>query len=99
MRPILRLAVLSLLVASTPLQVRASGKPVPDEVAAIRLAEKVMISTYGRKQIDSERPLTAKLDGNVWIVTGYLPREFDGGVAEVRIDKRNGRILRVTHGK
>jgi len=33
------------------------------------------------------------------VVDGYLPPESDGGVAEVKIDKRNGRIIGVTHGK
>jgi hypothetical protein len=72
---------------------------VPDEATAIRVAEKALISIYGRKQIESERPFTAKLNGNVWEVTGYLPPGWDGGVAQIWIDKRNGRILRYIHGK
>ncbi len=72
---------------------------VPDEASAVKLAEKVLMSTYGRKQIESERPFTARLNGNVWAVYGYLPPDWVGGVAEVKIDKRNGRIFSVTHGK
>jgi hypothetical protein len=99
MRRVLRVAMLSLVVALAPLQVCATGHPVADEAAAIRLAEKVMVSTYGGKQIESEKPLSAKLEGNVWIVSGSMPQLDLGGVAEVRIDRRNGRILRVVHGK
>ena len=99
MRRVLQVAMLSLVVALASLRVGASDHPVPDEAGAIRVAEKVMISTYGKNQIDSERPLTAKLDGNIWIVSGTLPSGWVGGVAEVRIDKGDGRILHVTHGK
>jgi hypothetical protein len=99
MRTVLRIAVLSLAVGSTALTSQACNHPVPDEASAVRVAEKVLIPIYGRKQIESERPFTAKLHGNVWVVDGYLPPESDGGVAEVKIDKRNGRIIGVTHGK
>ena len=99
MRRFLRIAMLFLVVDSVALLSYASGHPVPDETTAVRVAEKVLIPIYGRKHIESERPFTAKLNGNVWTVYGYLPPGWDGGVAEVEIDKRNGRILRVTHGK
>ncbi len=78
--------------------IAASGF-VPDEATAVRVAEAILIPIYGQTKIESERPFTAKLNGNVWTVTGHLPPGVDGGVAEVRIDKRDGRILRVTHAK
>jgi hypothetical protein len=77
----------------------ATNDAVPDKASAVRVAEKVLIPIYGLKQIESERPFTAKLQGEVWVVDGYLPPGWDGGVAEVKIDKRNGHILGVTHGK
>ncbi len=72
---------------------------VPDEITATRVAEAILIPIYGQSQVESERPYSAKLTGNVWKVIGHLPAGVDGGVAEVSIDKRDGRILRVTHGK
>ncbi len=72
---------------------------VPDEVTAIRIAEAVLIPIYGQKKVGSERPFSAKLTKGVWKVEGYLPEGASGGVAEVRIDKRDGRILHVIHGK
>lgn len=72
---------------------------VPDEVTAVRVAEAILIPIYGQTTVEGERPFTAKLTGNVWKVTGYLPPGVDGGVAEAWIDRRDGRILRVTHGK
>jgi hypothetical protein len=78
--------------------VPASGF-VPDEATAVHVAEAILIPIYGQSKVESERPFTAKLTGNVWTVTGHLPAGVDGGVAEVRIDKRDSRVLRVTHGK
>jgi hypothetical protein len=99
MRSSMRIAVLSFIMGLMTLAAYARGYPVPDEVTAIRVAEKVLIPIYGRKHIESERPFTAVVNENVWTVYGHLPPGWDGGVAEVKIDKRNGKILRITHGK
>ena len=71
---------------------------VPDEKTAIRIAEAVLTPIYGERQIESERPFIATLRGDVWAVTGYLPPGTLGGVAEIRISKKSGKILSVTHG-
>jgi len=85
----------------------ASGY-VPDSKTAVKIAEAVLIPVYGEKQIESERPFTAKLEKGLWTVTGTL-RCPDGkggtttlclgGVAEVRISKDDARILYMMHGK
>ena len=73
---------------------------VPNEKTAIAVAEAVLIPIYGEKQIVSERPFHASLSAKgVWTVTGSLPEGWDGGVAVVCIDRQNGRILYVMHGK
>lgn len=74
-------------------------QPVPDATAAVALAEKRLIPIYGKKQIESERPFTAKLESGVWHVCGYLPPEADGGVAEIWINMRTGKVLKVRHCK
>jgi hypothetical protein len=72
---------------------------VPDQITAVRIAEAILGPIYGQHKIESERPFTAILTGATWKVEGYLPPGVDGGVAEVWINKRDGRILRVSHGK
>lgn len=77
---------------------------VPDQATAIRVAEAVLIPIYGEKKVISERPFTAILNGDVWTVSGNLPKAEPGeivmgGVASVRLSKRNGCILSVGHGK
>jgi hypothetical protein len=72
---------------------------VPSNDTAIKIAEAILIPIYGEAQINSERPFKAEIDGDVWIVTGTLPQGVVGGVATVRISRRDGKILSVTHGK
>jgi hypothetical protein len=81
---------------------------VPDSTAAVRVAEAVLNPVYGKKQIESERPFTTRLNGNVWTVYGTLncldsegrkSGECVGGVAEVRLSKSDAQILYMCHGK
>jgi hypothetical protein len=73
---------------------------VPDALTAVRIAEAVLQPVYGRELIGRQRPLIARLEGNVWVVEGTLPRGATlGGVAEVRIAKSNAAILHMSHGK
>jgi hypothetical protein len=89
----------ALVHASDPPVHKPKEGYVPDERTAIRIAEAILVPIYGAEQIKSELPLSAKLRDDVWVVTGNLPAGADGGVAEVRISKRTGEILGVTHGK
>jgi hypothetical protein len=72
---------------------------VPDEATAIKIAEAVLIPIYGREQIEGERPFKATLNSDVWVVTGSLQAGRVGGVAVVKISKKDARVLAVTHGK
>ena len=73
---------------------------VPTGDAAIEIARAVAVARYGEAVIQREEPLTAKLDErNNWIVTGTMPRGSVGGVVEVEIARRDGRVLRMVHGQ
>ena len=72
---------------------------VPDAKTATRIAVAVWSPIYGDKQIQSEKPYHASLKHGTWTVTGSLPVGFVGGVALAEISKKDGRVLRVIHGK
>ncbi len=76
---------------------------VPDEATAVKIAEAVLVPIYGEKQIESERPFHAELNGDVWTITGtfHCPvgRICAGGVAEIQLSATDARILSVRHGK
>jgi hypothetical protein len=71
---------------------------VPDERTAVAIAEAILIPIYGKEQIDSEKPLTAKLKDGIWTVQGSLPKGWDGGVAIIKLAKQDARIIHVMHG-
>lgn len=75
---------------------------IPTATVAIAVAEAVLIPVYGRKQIASERPFKAELSGGVWDVNGSLHCEppespCPGGTAQVKISRKTGEILFMTH--
>lgn len=72
---------------------------VPDAVTAIKIAMAVLIPIYGEQTIESEHPFTATLSKEVWTIAGSVPKGQVGGVAEIRISKTSGRVLRVVHSK
>jgi len=86
-----------LLLLTTCLSTKAWSKPVQDQSAALRIAYRVLCEIYGKKQTDSELPLEAKLEGHAWYVCGHLPIGSVGGVAEIWINQKNGRVLKVRH--
>ena len=79
--------------------VKPAAGLVPDAGTAIAIAEAVSLPVYGKTQIDSEKPLRATLQKDVWLVTGTLHGQTKGGVVEVEISREDGRILRLSHGK
>jgi len=72
---------------------------VPDVATAIRIAEAVWEPIYGADKVQKKRPFKATLKGGVWTVTGSLPEGVIGGVPLAEIRKKDGCILRVSHGK
>ncbi len=72
---------------------------VPDAATAIRIAVAVWEPIYGREHIAQKRPFHAKLKDGVWTIEGSLPGGWNGGVPEADISQKDGRILRISHGK
>lgn len=71
---------------------------VPDEATAAAIGEAVAVAQYGREQIAKEEPFHARLYGDVWLVHGTIhPRGVLGGTTVIKIGKKDGRILFLTH--
>ena len=71
---------------------------VPNKTTAIKIAEAVWLPIYG-ESIYKKRPYTVKLKNGVWIIEGTLPSASKGGVPYIEIQKADGKILKVIHGK
>ena len=71
---------------------------VPNKTTAIKIAEAIWLPIYGER-IYKKKPYTVKLENGVWIIEGTLPRNSKGGVPYIEIQKTDGKILKVMHGK
>jgi hypothetical protein len=90
-------------------QINAPGKPVftpkggfvPNAETAVKIAEAVLVPVYGQKQVESERPFKATLQGDSWTVQGTLQCSPNcmGGTALVEISKSTGQIVQMFHTK
>jgi len=102
------LVFVCVLLATSYGQKTATPEPdkISDSETAVRVAEKALIPVYGKKVIYSEKPFQATLQDGVWTVFGTLrcadedgreAKNCVGGVARVRIRKRDGHILSMGH--
>jgi len=67
-----------------------------DAIIIARIYASSLLSAAAVK--DSE-PLSAHLNGHVWTITGYVPKDAVGGSVVVRIDARSGCALNVFREK
>jgi len=72
---------------------------IKDSLTAIKVAEPILFSIYGKKNIESEKPYEIYLIDNYWVIAGTLPKNWRGGTFLIIIDARNSKVLRITHGK
>ena len=72
---------------------------VPDAETATAVALAVLSPVYGKEKIQKEAPFRTTLVEGVWTVQGSLPPGYHGGTALVKISRKTGAVLRMTHGK
>jgi hypothetical protein len=71
---------------------------VPDAETASKISEVILFRMFGETQTNLQKPLQASLEGGVWTVKGTMPPNMLGGVAELRISKKDAQILYFAHG-
>ena len=92
----------SLGLGAAPKSVAPKDGFVPTAAVAVAIAEAVLVPVYGKQLINSERPFKAELAHDVWDINGTVPCNppgslCPGGAAEVKISKKTGQILFMTH--
>jgi hypothetical protein len=70
-----------------------------DKETAISVAERILFSGYGQKNIEYQRPYEIYKITGYWIISGTLPKGSVGGTFFIIMDARNSRVVRLTHGK
>ncbi len=73
---------------------------IPDAKAAVGVAKIILNYCFGEGTINKEKPFNVELVNNrVWYIYGSLPKGAVGGVAEISIQKSDGKVLAIFHGK
>ena len=72
---------------------------VPSEKTATEIVKAVLIPIYGSK-ISSQVPFRVSLwNKRYWCVRGSLKKGWEGGTFQILIDKVDGKICSISHGK
>ncbi len=73
---------------------------IPNAKTAVDFAKIILNYHYGEEIINGEKPFDVELINNrVWYISGSLPEDAVGGVAEIFIQKSDGKVLGIFHGK
>jgi len=72
---------------------------IKNNETAIAVAESILFDIYGKKEIISERPYECYIVDGYWCINGTLPKNWIGGVFEIIISSKDGKVIKLTHGK
>jgi hypothetical protein len=72
---------------------------IKDKQAAIAVAESILFNVYGEEQIKMQRPYRVCKAEQYWVLSGKLPEGMKGGVFEIALDEKDGKVIGLTHGK
>lgn len=72
---------------------------IRDSATAISIAESMLFNIYGKDNITAQRPYETYLIDDHWVISGTLPKDHIGGTFLIIIDSRDGRVIKITHGK
>jgi len=79
------------------------NKAIPNKATAIKIAEPILFKGYGKDVIIAEKPYNVDLVDGYWIVTGTLKQvkgqDVVGGVFLIILSEKDGRIIKIAHGK
>ncbi len=74
-------------------------KLIKDKNTAIKVAEAILFSRYGKEEIENERPYKTYLLDGYWVINGTLPTGMRGGTFLIILNSTNGEVIKLTHGK
>lgn len=73
---------------------------IPDPQTAANLAEIILFPIYGEQTIIKQRPYKVQLQNNhLWSISGTLPSGSEGGCFHLLVEKKDGKILLISHEK
>ena len=73
---------------------------VTKEKTAIGIAELVLFENFGEDKIKAEKPYIVSIENDsIWNIRGSFNKIGDGGVFNIRISAKDGKVLEIYHEK
>ena len=72
---------------------------IKNSESAISIAETILVNAYGKALINSEKPFECYLVDGYWYLRGTLPKSYTGDVFEMIMSAKDGRVIKIMHGK
>jgi hypothetical protein len=73
---------------------------VTKEETAINIALPILYETYGEEMIKSEKPYIVEIeDDTIWNIKGSFLKLGFGGVFNIRLSAKDGKVIEIIHGK
>jgi hypothetical protein len=72
---------------------------IKDKQTAIAVAEPILFKIYGKKNITDQKPYESYLIDGYWYICGTLPENWKGGVFEIIISSKDGKVIKLIHEK
>ncbi|OYU92787.1 MAG: hypothetical protein CFE21_22800 [Bacteroidetes bacterium B1(2017)] len=72
---------------------------VPNQETAIKIAEAIWTPLFGEKVLYFKPYEVTLKNDSIWVVEGTLKDDSKGGVPYIEINKKDCKILLVSHGK
>ena len=74
-----------------------SSGVIPDEITAVKVAEVIFLPIYGKEEVNKFLPYHAQFKDGVWTVYGTLKPNSVGGTPQLKIQKKDGKVIEVWH--
>jgi len=73
---------------------------VTKEETVLGIAESVLFETYGRDNIEGQRPYKVSVENDsIWRLEGTFWHLGYGGTFDISISAKDGKVIYMTHGK
>ncbi|AYN01392.1 NTF2 fold immunity protein [Chryseobacterium sp. 3008163] len=74
-------------------------KAILNSKTAVEIAENILFPIYGKDNIIKQRPYDVNFIDGYYIINGTFPKPTIGGTFLIIINSKDGKVIKLTHGK
>lgn len=74
-------------------------KVIHNSKTAVEIAESILFPIYGKDNIIKQRPYDVNFTDGYYIIIGTFPKPQIGGTFIIIINSKDGKVIKLTHGK